>query len=352
MPPRSHIKVPEPSVHSILLNIARRAHIFLTPEGQPHVTVPLSGNTVPLFSPIFRDWLSQTFEERGFLPSASQYGAVMRKLEEDAHACPVPFPVHIRTAIHRRHTYRFDLDNSSNEAIEVNGKQWAVVNNENCRFRRPVSSLPLPTPEPNKAPIEKFLMRLFSIKEPQAQMLVTWLIAAMLPNLKPPVLFITGEAAVEAAEKLRSLIDPMRSPGNLLPVTGQQFATMAIVNRVPTFSLGTSITENCKTNLNKLRTGIKVKLIQIGTRREELTTTIHRPLILSAQGPIQIHDKQLNIEINETCSTLHEQILASLLDAVVRAIREMSLQPVPQYFTVTEVLPAQPENSQLPQPDT
>ena len=352
MPPRSRKPAPEPSEHSILLAIARRAHLFLTPEGQPHVTVPISGNTVPLHSPIFRDWLSPTFEQHGFLPSAAQYGAVMRKLEQDAHANPVPSPVHVRTALSAPHTYRIDLQNAAGEAIEVNGKQWTITPNETCRFRRPASSLPLPTPEPNKAPIEKFLMRLFSIKEPQAQMLATWLVSAMLPNLKPPVLFLTGEAAGEAAAILRGIIDPMRCAGNVLPFTAQQFAKMAIINRIPSFSLGTSITKSCKRNLNMLRTGIKVKLIQIGTRRKELTTTIHRPVIIHAQGPIKIHARQLNIAIEKICGTVPAQIFASLLNAVVRGIREMSRQPRLQYFTANSALPAPPENPQLQPPYT
>ena len=279
----------------------------------------------------------------------------MRKLEQDAHKTLEPFPVHIRTALHGHNTYRIDLNNDKNEAIEVNGKQWTTTFNENCRFRRPASSLPLPTPEANKAPIQNFLMRLFSIKEPEAQMLVTWLVSAMLPNLKPPVLCITGQAAVDAAEKLRSIIDPMRSAGNILPVTENQFGVMAIINHIPTFSLGTSITENCKSNLNKLRTGIKVKLIQVGTKREALTATIHRPVIVSAQGPIKIHDSQLNIEINETCNTLHEQILASLLDAIVRGIREMTRQQQQEYFSATQVLPMplpSIENPEAQKPDT
>ena len=340
MPPRSHIPVEKPTEHSLLLNIARRAHLFLTPDGQPHVTVPLTGNTVPLYSPIFRDWLSQAFEERGFLPSSAQYGAVLRKLDADAHTAPHTFPVHIRAARNGHHTYRIDLDNSQNEAIEVNGKQWSTTYNENCRFRRPQASLPLPTPTPNNAPIEKFLMRLFSITEPNAQMLATWLVSALLPDLKPPILVITGEEAFEAAQKLRTIIDPVKCPINALPVTENQFGRLALINRVPTFSVGTQLTKNCIAHLNNLRKGITVIPREASKTRENVQTTIHRPIIIAAHALIQIHGSQVNIEINKTCSTNHDEILASLLVAVVAGIHEMTRIPEIEHFNAPDLVPA------------
>ena len=352
MPPRSHIKVPEPSVHSILLNIARRAHIFLSPDGQPHATIPLSGNTVPIYNQLFRDWLSLAFEERGFLPSSAQYGAVLRKLDEDARTCPQPLPVHIRAALGTNRTYHLDLDNSANEAIEINGKQWTTTYNDTCRFHRTEDAIPLPAPEPNTGPIHAFLMRLFSITEPNAQMLATWLVSAMLPDLKPPILVITGTQADEAAGKLRSIIDPVKCATSLLPVTENQFGQLGLLNRIPVFSIGPALTEKAKCSLNKLRTGISVKLKQVNKSRPAIKVMIHRPIIISSPAPIAIHESQLNIEINETCNTLPEQILASLLDAAVKGIREMAKQPEKETFAFPSLLPSLPPPAEPPPPDT
>ena len=177
---------PPPSQHSRLLEIAQRADIFLSQDNQPFATVPTSGNTVPLYSAIFRSWLTQTFEENGFLPSPAQYGAILRHLDEEAHNCPAIHPIHTRTALNGPATYRFDLANPDNQAIEINGKQWSIVYNLGCRFRRPQSSQPFPKPDDNPVHLHKFLERLFSIKESDAQALSVWLVAAMLPDLTPP----------------------------------------------------------------------------------------------------------------------------------------------------------------------
>ena len=352
MPPRSHQPVQEPSQHSILLNIARRAHIFLTPDQQPYATVPLTGNTVPLYSATFRTWLSQAFEERGFLPSASQFGTVLRKLDEDAHNGNTPqLTVHLRTACHGNHSYRIDLDNLQNEAVEINGKQWSTTYNENCRFTRPQSAFSLPKPAETKAEIHKFLMPMFNITEPNAQMLVSWLVSALLPDLKPPILVITGTASDEGAAKLRSLIDPVTCPINVLPTTKNQFAQAAINNKVLVFQLDASPTNNCKAALNRLRKGMSVNLKEASRSRAPIAALIHRPIIISAEEPIKLHTSQLHIEINETRDVVHEQILGSLLDAVVRGIHEMTRRPAPVILEENEVLPSHPGQApQMPAP--
>ena len=339
MPPRSHPPIAKPSEHSILLNLARRALIFLAPDGQPYATIPLSGNTVPLYSQLFRDWLSLVFEEHGYLPGSAQYAAILRKLDEDAQCFLAPFTVHLRTAHQGDRTYCIDLDNNRNEAIEVTSKQWTTTYNDACRFNRPESALPLPTPEPVKAKIHHFLMRLFRIEKADALALSTWLVSALLPDLKPPMLVITGSESDEAVRKLRTIIDPVRCPINVLPRSEAQLGIKALTNRIPTFSLGPTLSESCKHNLNKLRTGLTVQLKKANSSRPATETTVHRPILIAAPKAHQIHEGQINVVINYTCDTDHAQILGALLDAVVAGIREMTRQPQREYFAAPDMQP-------------
>ena len=344
--PRSPLrprKLAEPSQHSRLFEIAQRADIFLTPNQQPFATVPTSGNTVPLYSAIFRSWLTLAFEENGYRPSAAQYGAVLRALDEENHNSPRINPVHIRTALNGPATYRFDLAGTENEAIEINGKEWKTVYNLGCRFRRPQSSKPFPKPDDNPVQLYKFLERLFSLKESDAHALSVWLVAAMLPDLTPPILVITGKAADTAAGKLRNLIDPMINPTLPMHITKQQFGKQALINNVLAFCLDYDLSPKRTAIVNQLSTGMDVVLKDVSKSREETTTKIHRPVILSAAKEIKISATQVVIEINEaSLETYADQLFASLLLAVVRGIHEMTRQPKPEPLTYQVMLPNPP----------
>ena len=346
MPPSSHPPQSTPSQHALLLNIARRADLFLSPDHQPYATIPLSGNTVPLYSPIFRTWLSQAFEERGFLPTPAQTGAVLRKLDEDAHGYPIIHPVHIRTALNAPHTYRLDLANPASQAIEINGKQWTTVDNLDCRFRRPQSSIQFAKPEETSAPLYKFIERAFHLKTDDAHALSTWLVAAMLPDLTPPILVITGEARDEAVRKLRTILDPVTNPILPMPTSESQFGRQALTNNVLAYAIHKHLSEKRKGILNKLRTGLSVVLKDVSKCREEISTSIHRPIIISAAEAIEISASQLNLEINNTSQTVLEQIFAALLDAVVRGIHVMSSRTIEEPFTAQDL--SQAPSQQMP----
>ena len=311
-------------------------------NNQPFATVPLTGNTVPLYSAIFRSWLTQAFGENGYIAGPAQYGAVLRRLDKDAHESPVIHPVHTRTALHGHNTYRFDLANSDNEAIEINGKGWNIVHNPDCHFRRPQSSQPLPKPVDNPVQLYKFLERLFSIKESDAHALSVWLVAAMLPDLTPPILMITGKKCGEAAGMLRNLIDPVIHPTLPMHTTKQQFGKQALINNVLAFCLDYDLSPKRTAIVNQLSTGMDVVLKDVSKSREETTTKVHRPIILAAAKEIKISETQVVIEINEVLETHLDQVFATLLHAIVRGIREMTRLEKPNTPIYPDVLPTPP----------
>ena len=305
----------------------------------------LDGNTVPLHSPAFRRWLTHAFAQNGYFPNPSQYGAVVRRLDEDARLHPAIHPVNIRSATIKPNTYRLDLANRENEAIEINGKQWSTTHNPDSRFRRPQASIPFPKPKETKAQIHKFLELIFNISEPVAQTLVNWLVAAMLPDLKPPILVITGTARNDAAAKLRNLLDPAMCPLNAQPVFASHYKQLAITNKALAFSFGTILSKSHRDALRLLSTGVQVRLPEAPKGLDLAQENVHRPIIVSAEEPIEISKSQIHVEINEARSAVPELLLGALLDAVVRGIHEMTRKTMPDVPCEFDVLPTPPQHT-------
>ena len=320
MAPNSHPPEIPVSAHLRLLEISSRAKLFLTPDKQPHAS--LGDNTVPLYSAMFRSWLSDRFEYHGFFPSPAQYGAVLRKLDDDAHKGADTLQVHLRTALTTKpHHYRYDLANQDSEAIAINGKQWSIVPDLSCAFRRPQSSIKLPKPVKSKVPIHFFLMDLFHIKQEQVQTLANWLVAAMLPDLKPPILVIAGRSNQRSSQQ-NSIFNRPRHLSDSLAAKQQE----------PVGTIGDS--QPCGSASGGFNINQKLQSIA--------KFVAHRPIIISALGPIAIDEKQINLEINKTSETELNAVLGALLNAVVNGIHEMTRREIEFPFKQQELLPAQP----------
>ena len=121
-----------------------------------------------------------------------------------------------------------------------------------------------------------------------------------------------------------------------------EFGKQALINNVLAFRVNTELSPKRNAIVNELSTGFEVVLKDVSKSREETTTTIHRPIIISATRAVEISETQLVIEINETCETYIDQIFASLLNAVVGGIREMTRQPKPEPFIYQDLLPTPP----------
>ena len=80
--------------------------------------------------------------------------------------------------------------------------------------------------------------------------------------------------------------------------------------------------------LNKLQTGMLVKLKEVNKRRCPVWSTIARPIIISAGEPIQISSNQINIEINEANSGDNaSQLFGALLSMMVTVLNQIFTKP-------------------------
>ena len=152
-------------------------------------------------------------------------------------------------------------------------------------------------------------------------LLATWLVDALLHNQIPSALIITGNGRHEAAGKIRNFIDPMASAVHGMPISEQAMGRLAITNRVMAFGAGKNISQAKIDQLNQLRTGMLVELKQVGRNNETITELIRRPIIVTVEQALHIHDGQIEIEINKLATVERSEILAAILNAAVTQLR-------------------------------
>ena len=230
-------QVLKPKLYDLILEVARRAPLFLTPARQPFVN--LTSGAIPLYSEDFRGWLShQLIAENLPFPSPVTSCRVLRQLDEDAHHLP-------HVAVHPAHLgiestprgYFIDLKKGT-DPIHLTGKHWQQEPNPTPAFFRPETNHTLTRPSPSKKPLNTHLSQAFDITEAHSAQLAQWLQLAMRPDQPCPLLIITGTHRDEATRAIRELIDPGTCAILPLPVTQNQMGEMALFNRASGATLG------------------------------------------------------------------------------------------------------------------
>ena len=322
--PGNHHQPRKLSPFDNLLLACDKAAFFLTPNSQSYVH--FNGTAAPLYSEQFRGWLLTRIESRGLAwPSSSMLGRLLRHHDNILHSyeCEVS-PVHTRIAAQSNalliDLQSIDPNTSDNQVIEITKDTWRITSDHPTLFRRPESNLPLPTPAVTNCTIAQYLMRAFSTTQPIAETLSNWLALSMIPTATQPILVITGDARIEAARLLRNIIDPVIHPLLPMPTTENQLGQMAQSNSVLSFDCSQFISEKRKAALTRIRRGVPVRVREINKSRT-LYETIHRPILIAADAPVEIEANQLNIEINHCHQAPLNELLTALLNHLVQVLR-------------------------------
>ena len=144
----------------------------------------------------------------------------------------------------------------------------------------------------------------------------------MLGGPPPPILVITGSARAQAAAQLRNLLDPVAQPVHPLPYSTRALGQLALSNKVLAFSIGGRLTKAKQSAFNDLQDGMLVKLKEANKRRQAISTTLARAIILSAATKIEVHPHQFTIEVNQASeSTQSGELFSALLSAMVKFLR-------------------------------
>ncbi len=325
-----------------LLLACDKATFFLTPNRQPYVH--FNGTVAPLYSEQFRGWLLTRIESRGLAwPSASMLGRLLRHHDNILHSyeCEIT-PVHTRIAAQGKallvDLQSIDPKTSDNQIIEITKDQWRITSDHPTLFRRPELNLPIPTPAITNATITQYLMRVFSTSQPIAETLSNWLAISLIPTATQPIMVITGKARIEAARLLRNIIDPVIHPLLPMPTTENQLGQMAQSNSVLAFDSGPFISEKRKAALTRIRRGVPVRIREINKSRT-LYETIHRPILIAADAPVEIEANQLNIEIDHCHQAPLNELLTALLNHVVQVLRYLEA-PMQTWQSESLAIPA------------
>ena len=349
-------RTPEQPAHLRNLEYARVAHYFLSADHQPHAELP-NGTTVALFSEEFFTWYLEALDAIHIpSPSSSQFSYVQRQLDAEIWSNRKIQNVHLRGAKTGSDSYEFDLETCAKSAVKLNHLDWSIDVASEAHFLRPAMNYPLPTPEKSKDELATHLSKNFSLNEDTAQILALWLTTAMLPNLQPPILVITGKKRDEAATALRNLLDPVVHPIQEIPYNRSQLGELALTNRVLAFSIFKYISPNKIEALNQLSNGMLVQLREVSKRRGKVWAKVSRPIIFSTGEMIKFSDDQIHIEINEIKEEESQsQLFGALLTRMVRTLRQLH-EMIKQEYQEPQAAPSPPhleaETEQTIAPDT
>lgn len=160
------------------------------------------------FSP-YRAWLLRLYRDAfGSVPSANAVAQALAQIEADAWAGERR-ALHLRVAWHDD-ALLIDRGDDAWSAFRVTANGWEIVEQPPPVFRRYSHMQPYPDPQPDGELAEIF--NFISIRDERDQLLMlTWIIAGLVPDIPRPPLSVTGEAGsgkTSVGWFLRRLMDP------------------------------------------------------------------------------------------------------------------------------------------------
>ena len=304
------------------LELALRATYFQSPDLQPHALLP-NAAAVPLFSEDYFTWfLEQADSQQIPNPTSAQFSYLLRQIDAQAWSRKDIRPASLRTADCGEGRYLINLQTIEQDAIEISASGWRAAESSAEHFLRPTLSKPYPKPDFSRESLSTHLGKMFGLDGHGSGALSRWLAQAMLPGVPPPVLVITGEARQQAAAKLRNLIDPVAHAIHPLPHSGRGFGQLALTNKILAFDAGARLSKAKREAINNLNRGVEVRLKEASKRRDPLSTTLSRAIIIAAEEKIDVHPNQLSMEINQAGTAPAGEVFGALLTMLVCFLRQ------------------------------
>ncbi|MFB7619264.1 ATP-binding protein [Kitasatospora sp. NPDC056181] len=195
----------------------------------PRIARLLRGGRISLRAELARLY----FESQGKAASSSALADAMLAIEGHAQATD-PVPLYLRVApLGKRPEDGFvlDLGRSDGQVVTVTRHGWKVgpASPGQPLFRRSQLTQPLPIPQQGGRLQE--LRGLLNVTDESWPLLVSWLVAGLLPGIPHQVLFLSGEqgtAKSTATKMLVKLIDPSAAPARSTPKDADDWATAAV----------------------------------------------------------------------------------------------------------------------------
>ncbi len=276
MPPRTDA--------DILVSIAEERVTLSRWQSRVYATVVLKNGrrTLPVGGTLFHSWLRLEFRERqDRIAPGSAVRAAITALKDIASTLPEQ-PVFLRTAAHQDRVY-LDLADDTGDAIEISARGWRVVDLPPVKFVRSDLTLPLSRPEGGGRLDD--LRRFLNLAEDGSfQLLVTYCIAALMPNGPYPVLAIGGEqgsAKTTAASLVHALVDPSQLPYRALPRSERDLFIGAMSAHLHHYDNISGFSDWLSDMICKLSTGAGMSTRALFTDDGEVYFKAIKPVILN-----------------------------------------------------------------------
>lgn len=294
-----------------------------TPYAQ--VETPAGVATWPVRSAEFRGWLLRRFrEELGATPSTTATEQAVRQLEAEALDGP-------RRALHLRAAWDgadllIDRGGPEWSAFRVTAGGWTVDHRPPPVFRRHAGLEPYPDPGAggDLADIFDFVP---VADDRDRLLLLTWLVAALVPDVPRPVLLLTGpqgSGKSTAARLLRRLIDPSALELLRRPRDESDILQALAHNFCCPFDNLTSLPTWCSDILCAAVTGVASVKRRLYSDQEDTIFKLRRLVVLNGVANVahrpDLLDRALHVQLARIAEPRPEADLIAAFDAARPAL--------------------------------
>lgn len=283
------------------------------------------------------------FEEHGRPPNAQALEAALATLEATAVLEGDEHPVFVRVAPHPlRLGAVVDLGDAEWNQVEVDASGWRVLDEPLVRFRRPPTSLALPTPIPggNLEDMRQFV----NVTDASWPTLVAFLLGTLMPQGPYPILALVsqhGSGKSFTARLTKSLMDPSVASLRAAPRDERDLLIGARNSWCLAFDNLATLSPNLSDAFCRLSTGGGISTRELFTDEGEFILEAMRPVILTGIDDLatrgDLLDRSLPVELpgidpsrrrtetelREAFTAVHPQLLGALLSCATEGFRHL-----------------------------
>lgn len=314
--------------------------LYAVPKDGPRIARLLRGGRISLRAELARTY----YGLHGKAASSSALADAMLAIEGRAQA-EDPVPLHLRVApLGKRpeHGFLLDLGRADGLVVTVTPKRWSVgpAAPGQPLFRRSQLTQPLPIPKGGGS--LKELRGLLNVTDASWPLLVSWLVAGLVPGIPHPLLFLSGEqgtAKSTATKMLVKMLDPSAAPARSTPKDPDDWSTAAVgswvvgldnLSRIPEWlsdamcraatgdaNVKRTLYSDSDVTVQEFRRVLIVNGIDVGTLRGDLADRMI---------PVHLHritQRRTETALWEAYDEAQPRIVGALLDLLVRTLQEL-----------------------------
>ena len=334
---------------TLVADMAAEWEVWHTPSKDAFATIPVGDHDEnwPIRSQTFKRFISKQFyEEQQKALGNDALSAAINLIEANALFSGQQHEAHVRVAEHEGSIY-IDLGNDAWEVVEVTSKGWRVVDESPVKFRRSRSMLPLPNPKRGGRVDE--LRGFLNVDDSTWTLVVAWLVTALRPNVRFPVLALfaeQGSGKSTTGRLLRELVDPNAAPLRAEPRDARDLMIAANNSWCLAFDNLSYVPSWLSDALCRLSTGGGFATRELYTDQDEVIFDAMRPILLTSIEEVATRSDLLDrcvivwlpaipedqrrpeAELIEAFRKARPRIFGALLDAVAGALRDLSTTEV------------------------